>query len=631
MFFLNFGLAQFVAMAGVASLITAALYLLDRSRRRQVVSTLRFFVAATQPVRAARRRHIQQPWSLALQLLGVIFLLLAMAQPRLGTPFGRSADHVLILETSAWMGARSGSVTLMDAAKKSAHAWLASIPPRDPVMLVRAAALATPATPFETDRTRLNAAIDASQPGFTALHIEQAVAFARRIQSFSKQSQPGDVAFVGSGRIAGNPVPEPMSSSRLRVMLIPNAIQDAGLRAVSMKRSAAEPERWDASVTLRNYGTRPRSVALAAGFDRAPIGVQRFVLEPGAQKDAAFSWSSRQSGVFEVRLSEFPSDGFSQDDRASLIAPALQTLPVFIYTRRAAALQPFLAANPLVSAVFRSPESYPASGNFDGSLVIIDRFRPPVAPHADSIWIDPPPEASPIEAARTVHPAGAPRWIPGSLLGDGLRSGDAHLASGLVFQTKPGDIRVAEVAAGPVLVGRPGPPKTVVIGFDPVQPGIRFELSTPLVFANILRWMRPDAFRQSTLSVESAGAVTAPLYDEHATTVSVTLENGTPVPFTRDQHAIHFFSDAQENVRVTEPDRASVYSLALPEMGDTQWKPPAGAAVGVPASFVIAPSTEIWPWLAVLGAMCFAAEWLLFARTRRTAVAAAAPALRRAS
>ena len=82
MYLLNLSLAQFLAVFGSVAAISVALYLLDRSRRRQVGSTLRFWVAATQPVAAARRRHLQQPWSLALQLLGMALLLLAIAQLR---------------------------------------------------------------------------------------------------------------------------------------------------------------------------------------------------------------------------------------------------------------------------------------------------------------------------------------------------------------------------------------------------------------------------------------------------------------------------------------------------------------------------------------------------------------------
>src|SRR5512142_1136852 len=108
MYFLNLSLAQFVAVFGSISAVAVALYLLDRSRRRQVVSTLRFWVSAEQPSVVARRRRIQQPWSLLLQLVGMALLLLALAQLRFGSAESAGRDHILLLESSAWMSARTG-------------------------------------------------------------------------------------------------------------------------------------------------------------------------------------------------------------------------------------------------------------------------------------------------------------------------------------------------------------------------------------------------------------------------------------------------------------------------------------------------------------------------------------------
>src|SRR3954453_21335692 len=112
MYLLNLSLVQFLAVFGSISALSVALYLLDRSRRKQVVSTLRFWVAAEQPAAAARRRHINQPWSLILQLLSMALLLLAIAQLRLGSPLQAGRDHVLIVDTSAWRAARSGNRAL---------------------------------------------------------------------------------------------------------------------------------------------------------------------------------------------------------------------------------------------------------------------------------------------------------------------------------------------------------------------------------------------------------------------------------------------------------------------------------------------------------------------------------------
>ena len=86
MFLVNLSLGEFLALFGAASGVVVALYLLDRSRRRQVVATLRFWTAAEHPVESRRRRRIRQWPSLLLQILALVCLLLAIAQLRWGSP-----------------------------------------------------------------------------------------------------------------------------------------------------------------------------------------------------------------------------------------------------------------------------------------------------------------------------------------------------------------------------------------------------------------------------------------------------------------------------------------------------------------------------------------------------------------
>ncbi len=106
MLLLNLSLAELLALLGAVSAFVLALYLLDRSRSRQVVATLRFWVQAESPAPLRRkRRKIQQPLSLILQLLSLALLLLAIAQLRFGGREGAPRDHVLILDTSSWMEA----------------------------------------------------------------------------------------------------------------------------------------------------------------------------------------------------------------------------------------------------------------------------------------------------------------------------------------------------------------------------------------------------------------------------------------------------------------------------------------------------------------------------------------------
>jgi hypothetical protein len=565
MFFLNLALGQLLMLAGAASAITVALYLLDRSRRRQIVSTLRFFPREVVTQDKARRRHIQQPVSLILQLAGIFLLLLAVAQPRFGSPFRKTNYQVLVLDTSSWMGARDGDHTVMDTARARANEWLARLPAADRVMLLRADSLATPATAFEIDRQNIRRAIAASQAGSTALDINGAIAAAR--QALNNHGSIGEIVYIGAARVRADQSMPPQVRN-LRVITVPSPTENAGLKRISVKPSVTEPGTWDVLVSVRNYGSRRRALGVTMGFDGAPAGGERITLGPGADHDLQFPLRTRQAGLLEARIS--PGDAFPADDHAELAVPAVPQLPVIVYTDRAATLRPLLAANPRLKPEFRTRAQYRAD---DRAVVILDQFRPVPPPQSNAIFI---------------LPTGSNTLQKGS--------------SGVVMSA--------------------GPPKTAIVRFDPGLPGARFELSTPLQFAKVLRWIEPETFRDSGHSVESTGNVTVPIDAGEANNISVRHQNGAAVPFAIENHTLRFFAGSPETVTVSVDGRETGYQLTLPEMWDSVWSPPATATRGLPPGHYVADQRELWPWLALLGAACLIAEWLLFAQSQRKPIRA---------
>jgi hypothetical protein len=632
MYFLNLSVLQFLAVFGSLSAISVALYLLDRSRRKQIVSTLRFWVAAEQPAVAARRKHIQQPWSLILQLLSMALLLLAIAQLRLGTPARAGRDHVIILETSAWMAARSGKTTLMELARDRARRYLHALPSRDRVMLVRADAMATPATAFEPDRRKVETAIQSSEPGATALNLDQALAFARHVQA-QEGGRAGEIAFVGSGRtIERDPENSAAAPHNLRVLLVSDPVENAGLRKIGMRRSATDPDLWEIYISTHNYGTRPRDVTLAIDFGppgangRIPAGSQHLTLPAGADKEASFEYRTSAAGILRVNLT--PHDAFPGDDYAELELPAQPMLAVTVYSNEPELLRPVLSATPRVAAVYRKPAEYKAG---DKGLVILDRFIPPQPPTADSIWIDPPAKGSPISVRTEVENEAFQGWDAGHPASAGLRTKDFKLEKTLVFDPAPTDGRIGEVMQGPVIVSRPGKPKIVVLGFHPVLSGMRYELATPLLFANLLRWISPEIFRRWEVAGGSVGTVKLVMDQDVAEKdVKVTTQDGSPLPFTIHDRALNFFSGTPGSVRVAAGDREYLYSLTLPQLWDSKWEPPADAQKTIPHfSAIIESASDLWPWLAVAGAAGLLAEWILFGRFRRIAAISRPVLLRR--
>ncbi len=134
--------------------------------------------------------------SLLLQIISLILLLLAIAGPQFGVFDGPGADHVVLLDTSAWTGAVTAQGTVLDTEKTRALAYINALPSRDRVMLVRSDALATPATSFELDRGIVETALRQTQSSASSLNLALALDFAERAQSL-QTDRPGEVVYIG--------------------------------------------------------------------------------------------------------------------------------------------------------------------------------------------------------------------------------------------------------------------------------------------------------------------------------------------------------------------------------------------------------------------------------------------------
>jgi len=160
------------------------------------------------------------------------------------------------------------------------------------------------------------------------------------------------------------------------------------------------------------------------------------------------------------------------------------------------------------------------------------------------------------------------------------------------------------------------PSKMVALGFQPTAASMKYQLATPLLMANILRWMAPDTFRRWDIQAATVGTVSVPV--EKGTDpakLRVTGDRDRPLPFTVQGETLRFFSGAPGTVHVRDGDRETIYSLTLPDVGETAWKAPSTVARGLPRLVGnVASVTNLWPWLALLGGLGLLVEWILYGR-----------------
>jgi hypothetical protein len=302
-----------------------------------------------------------------------------------------------------------------------------------------------------------------------------------------------------------------------------------------------------------------------------------------------------------------------------------------VFTDRKDTLRPLFAANSRLNVEYLRPEEYPAaasnasgnstSGNLNADLVVIDRFAPRAMPQAASLWIMPAKGTSPLPVKTQVNDVAITNWHGETALGAGLHAKEAKLHNAEIFETFAGDTAVASVAAGPVVVARAATatrPKTAVVGFDPLSPELKFEITTPLLFANLLHWLSPESFRTIELSAGSVGGASVTLDpSERAESIRVTDGQGVPVPFTVRSHALQFFASRPTIAHVVSDDRERVLSLTLPDVAEKEWSPPAEVTRDLPPMSGFLPNAvDLWKWLALAGALCLLAEWILFGQQR---------------
>jgi uncharacterized membrane protein/uncharacterized protein YegL len=606
-FFANLSLAEFFALLGAASAVTVALYLLTRARRRLTVSTLRFWQTAEQTTHQKRRRRIDQPWSLILQLLGILCLLLAAAQPRLGSPVSSGRDHVLILDTSAWMGAAGTGGVLLDEAKDIALQWLARLPAQDRVMLIRAGPLALPATRFETNRGLLERGIRDSAHGAGILDLDQA--FSLALQSQRLQSgRAGEIVLAGQFRGQAPPPPN------FRYLPVRSRPANAGFTRVTLRRSESDPAAWQAFLTVRNYSAAPRAVPVGLAFGGAVVGARALPLPANSEASTTFEFKTRAAGWVEARIAW--RDALPSDDSVALEVPALKPFRVQVWSAQPDLLRPVLSADPRIEARYAPPRDYtPAPG---AELAVIDRFAPPVPPQLPALWIAPPAAASPIPARALNRETTLARWRPVPILGEGLRSLDVRLPASLVLSPGPRDIVVADSTQGPVIAARDAEPRLAVFGFHPLDTSLRGQVAGPLVFANFFSWFAAETFLQREVIAAPAGALTVNLPSgAQPESVRVLTGDGEVLPFTLDGRTLRTFSAGPAIVRVLGSGGEQTYSLSLPSLESAREDPPDSVPRGLPPpARAAALPRELWRWFAVLGCLLLALEWYLFARPR---------------
>lgn len=616
---LNLTLTQFLAVLLPVAAGLVALYFYDRSRRRIRVSSLHFWGRRTAPPAAQRQRKIQQPWSLLLQLLAALLLLLAIADFRWGLG-DAPRHHAIVLDGSAAMLYRSPSgATSMDQARQAALAYLDALPAEDPVALIRADASPSVVVGFTDDRTRLRQAIENFNAGWTALRLDAALELARTslflaIGAPADGPTPealGETAYIGAGRLEAGSEPAGLPPF-LRYIPAGEAGDDLGIVRFAATRTPDQPGLWQVSLEILNDSDAARTAIATVDFGGRRLGERTVQLAP--RDSAIVDFRVRTTGPGTLAAAIESEDALPDNNQVTLDLPAAAQLATRFVTSRPAAWRALIGANPSIVIT----ESNPA-------LTIVDRSS---GSEPAQVWIDPAPEDSPVEIVQRLNRPRITAWAAGHPVTQGLRETDVRLSAASVLAPEPNDVVLVESSEGPIAVARiRDNRRQVILGFDLLDPAAAGRLTGPLLFANIVSWFAPATFQSVEVEARPPGVFELPIGSYTDSQIAVDAPNG-PVPvWLRHGDDLRLYSSARGLIRVRTPSQDSRISMTLPAPGHAAWEPAATVRRGIPDSASLS-SAVFWPWMALLAIALLFVDWRLFGDPTRLTATPAGEALR---
>ena len=617
---LNLALGQLLGIFLPLAGLLVALYFYDRSRRRVLVSTLRFWPRRPAPAVRQRHKRIQHPLSLLLQLLALLLLILAIADPRPDTSGPAAGRRVILLDTSAAM-ALSGpdGIRLMEEAKALALGYLGAVPVTERVLLIEADGAPTVRVPFTLDRQRLRERILDAEPGWTALDLGAAFELAAGTLRLALDTDGpqlpdrpgvGEVVYVGSGRFVGPPVRSSVLP-KVRYLETATPSDTVGLLGLRAAADTAEGGKWDVELVARNYGRIDSRFRIDFLFDDRPLGHRDLAVPAGDEAELRFILRTERPGRLVARAAE--ADEFEGNNEAAIEIPRVRNPRVQVFGGSEQSFEALLASGSGVEASFVD-----SSDEFtEGAIHVWAQGGVPGRSRR-AIYLAPPGTASPVGDAGSVRDLPIHEWSASHPLARGVRDRDLMPGRARVFDASAGDEIVAGTSEGPVIVARTaGDRKLVAFGFDLAGESVRGRLAVPLLFANAVNWLDSGAFRAESVEARPPGPIEIEAPNSSREQVFVRTDAGDAVPWLLTEGSLKFYAGRRGTYHVTTADRDMTLFLNQPQVASTAWTPPEAVARGLPLARAGGGAPWLpWPWLATIAALILLYDWVRFGRGR---------------
>lgn len=601
--------------------IIILLHMLRVRRQQLAISSTYFWRAAMREIREQPRlRRPPLTLLLLLQLLIAALIAFGLGRPAVqgvlaGGEF-QASHTILLLDASASMQATDVAPNRFAVARVRAEGLLNGLDPAATATIIRMGV--TPRILYSGDDLGLaRAALGRAQPGAGAADVPEAMRLANslvkpgirnQIIIYSSLDFPPDAADLRPlGPIAATVKFEPIGGPA------PN-------RAITVLSARALPgvaNRYQLFARVSNFSGDAVTPVARLSADGITLEPRQLRLNPGAQVDLRWDLPPGASRV-EVRLTG-ADDPLPLDDVAQLILPGQSSRRIALVSAQPDILKRALEAIPGTVVQVIPPKSY--SADVQAAVTVFDNLLPDQLPAGGVLAIHPPAASAHLPSEGDSSDTKITRIQGNSRLLEAIDA--ANLAASVTInqaQRLKAPAWANEVIganSGPLLLeGSLGSTPVVALTFNLVESNLPSRVSFPILMANIVNHLAPDALP----TVVEPGRPVSLRTTAQTNTITFQRPSGSAERFSGGGGLVTF-ADTEEAGRylVTETlagsttPRERAFTVNAGSDVESDLRSPRAPRVNDAPSGVVAGGPtrgrEIWPLLALVALGILAIEW----------------------
>lgn len=325
---MNWGGFQSLSHLWLASLLAplVLLYFLKLKRPRAEVPSLVLWRQVLQDQRVnSPFQRFKRNLLLLLQILLLMFLILAALQPFWRGGPGKQRRLPVLVDCSASMGAldKPGGISRLDEARRRVREMIDGLRSDEELCLISFDNSARKRTGFTNDKRMLRDALDQIEVADVPSDLEQAL---RLVQALGR-SEPFDEALLFSD---GN-FPARVNFDlpfKLNYQRLAPAGPNFGITALSAERAVTGG--WDVFVEIEGSADAEGNASVELFQDSSSIGNERLTMTRGRAQRMVFHVKGDSAVSLRVQLTPDGFDSLAADNTAYLDLPASRPLRVFV-------------------------------------------------------------------------------------------------------------------------------------------------------------------------------------------------------------------------------------------------------------------------------------------------------------